>query len=360
MQQLVSNEPFCPARLSFHWNLWEKRRWKWKSDKIYTDKNVQGDCSKTKAPKTVKQGGQHSGSGSIQDLLETEVAYAKQNITIYEYNSPTLNILIWSLPVCSAHSSSWSFPALPRCPNIKTYWRLLLSTLSVVFYVFPVWNHTSRSFTCTWPWNTASIFFSLTLPLQRFLGAHVKRLSADNYLRHLGGPSVPQRTSTFTLCGRGPSIPDTPAFVVVMAAAKKDGVMLFVVVTAHSFFFLIFVLILPDPLLKNTWSLRSGCCDQRVCARLFDRVGHDQMSRGWVLVLLAFFLLALHQQRQTDFMSNVSHEGKIKCLGVMAAKDLRWGGFQATNGWNPQSASIHPLLPALLPYDAKFWEKKNS
>lgn len=233
MQQLVSNEPFCPARLSFHWSLWKKRRWKWKSDEIYPDETVQGERSKTEAPKTVKQGGQHSGSGSIQNPLETEVVYAKQSITIHEYNSPTLNILIWSLPVCSAHSSSWSFSTLPRSPNIKTHWRLLLSTLSVVFYVFPVWNHTSRSFICTWPWNTASIFFSLTLPLQRFLGAHVKRLSADIYLRHWGARRY-LRGPRPSRCVEG--VPDTPAFVVVMAAAKQDAAMLFVVVTAHSFF----------------------------------------------------------------------------------------------------------------------------
>lgn len=257
------------------------------------------------------------------------------NITLQLWIS-SFEASLFALPIAAAG-------AFLLCPDAQIskhtegycYLRCLL------FSVFPVWNHTSRSFTCTWPWNTASIFFSLTLPLQRFLGAHVKRLSADNYLRHLGGPSVPQRTSTFTLCGRGPSIPDTPAFVVVMAAAKKDGVMLFVVVTAHSFFFLIFVLILPDPLLKNTWSLRSGCCDQRVCARLFDRVGHDQMSRGWVLVLLFYFLLALHQQRQTDFMSNVSHEGKIKCLGVTAARDLRWGGV-SSNKRLKSSVCIHP------------------
>lgn len=120
-------------------------------------------------------------SGSIRNWS----SICKAEYNYIWMNSPTLNILILSLPVCSAHNSSWSFPALPRSPNIKTHWRLLLSTLSVVFYVFPVWNHTSRSFICTWPWNTASIFFSLTLPLQRFLGAHVKRLSADIYLRHL-------------------------------------------------------------------------------------------------------------------------------------------------------------------------------
>lgn len=43
------------------------------------------------------------------------------------------------------------------------------------------------------------------------------------------------------------------------------------------FFLLMLVLMYPDPLLRNTWSLRSG---QRVCARRADRVGRDRMSWG--------------------------------------------------------------------------------
>lgn len=77
-------------------------------------------------------------------------------------------------------------------------------------------------------------------------------------------------------------VPDAAAFVAVLAAAKQDAVMLFVVGTACHFFFfsLILVLMYPDPLLRNSWSPRSGRLAQRACARRADRVGHDQMFRG--------------------------------------------------------------------------------
>lgn len=83
-------------------------------------------------------------------------------------------------------------------------------------------------------------FLLINTPAAEVPGGPREKVVGRHLFETLRGPSVPQRTSTFTLRGRGPSVPGTPAFVVVMAAAKQDAAMLFVVVTAHSFSFFLY------------------------------------------------------------------------------------------------------------------------
>lgn len=106
----------------------------------------------------------------IQDPLENQLksVYAQQN----KHTGLNITLQLWicsfgtSLPLlCSALTSSWSFSALPRSPNIKIHWRLMSHTASIVLYVFPVCD-----FICMRPWNAATIFLPLTLPPQRSWG----------------------------------------------------------------------------------------------------------------------------------------------------------------------------------------------
>lgn len=104
------------------------------------------------------------------------------NITLQQYPHLKHPCLCFALPIAAAGAFLlWPYPQISKHTEGYCYLRCLLFSMC-----FQSGNHTSRSFICTWPWNTAPIFFSLTLPLQRFLGAHVKRLSADIYSRHCG------------------------------------------------------------------------------------------------------------------------------------------------------------------------------
>lgn len=95
--------------------------------------------------------------------------------------------------------------------------------------------------------------------------------------------------------------PDAPAFVGVLAANRMQQCCL--LLSQAVLLFHILVLKHPEPLLRNTWSLRPGV---RGCARRADSVGQVYMLRGWVLLVNCFSARSSSAETDRFFVQRVT------------------------------------------------------
>lgn len=165
-----------------------------------------------------------------------------------------------------------------------------------------------------WPWNAATLFLSLILPLklhfpdpERPCGKVVEGV----YLRPCWKLGVRPYVSRPLRCAEG--VPDTPAF---LWSSRQRGCLLSQpVVSPHTRPCVTWPTPQQHPVTLIRPPRSEGLCTPQRSGRTWADVQGLEVGVG-----VCFFLGGGGCSGETDPLSNMFHEGQIKCLGVKPAR----------------------------------------